>query len=262
MSHMSSQGIRTRCYQDGDENRISRIFERCYSDYSGYGVRKPDFWRWFNILRPGVTERNVFVSLAGDRLVGCLTLMANGEVLDPCYDPEFDGREIIRKLLEVAERTAKDRGLDRLTISIPSDDPYMISACNDLRMRPRKLDRAVRISISDHRALFSLLMKRIRIPDGTFLLDIRHGNGKIERILLDSEKRASMRVEGCAQAEIRVGMNEATLNKVVFKGKISLGDLLLRRVAISPPWKTVKGLRLLGSFHLGFKWFVPRGGVL
>ena len=257
----TSSEVLVRSYKDGDEHEISRIFEKCYSSHAGYVRRTPKFWEWFNLLRPEVSKECVLVATVDGTIVGCLTLGSDGEILDPCYDPDFDGNYILGSLLESAESIARDQGLERITANVPSDDPQMTTACKGLNMRRRELDRTFSISISDYRRFLLALLERSNPPKGSYLLILQFANGKTGKYLLVISDDG-ISVEGEGPAQIRIRVTEGTLNGLVFKGSIPLGNWFARRITFYPPWRARKVLELLRSLSLGSKWFVPRGGTL
>jgi len=41
-----------RSFEDGDENEIVQLFDRIYSDYGGFTLKTPEYWRWGCLKRP------------------------------------------------------------------------------------------------------------------------------------------------------------------------------------------------------------------
>ena len=246
--------ITVRQFRDGDEEEISRVFGRCYSRYSGYIPRDPHFWSWFNRDRPGLS--GILVAEVEGRVVGSLTYV-RGEVIDPCYDPEYNGGEIITALLGAAEELGRSKGISTITINVPENDFQMRSACEAAGMRPREVDKAYVISLFDIREVIRLILEKSKPRPGKYGMRILRS--REEECFVIDVSDGSVTIKNGWDAPILISTDEGTLNEIVFNGRIGPLDLIFRRITVSPPWKILQGAWFLRSLILDVEWFSPRG---
>ncbi len=251
--------ITVRHYIEGDELEISRIYEKCYSAYAGHTPRTPDFWKWFNRLRPEVGP-GVLVACRGDRLVGCLTLAKNGEILDPCYDPDDDGVAVMTSLLRAAEKQAIERGFDRIVMNAPDDDGVMKQACESLRMGRKRLLRTFSVSVANASGLLCEVLARSPPPKGTYLLRVLRKDGTASAFRVEVTEEGVSVSEG-STAEVVLAVEESTLGRILFQGGPGLRDWILGKISFSPAWNARRALKLVRSLRVRSKWFVPRGAM-
>jgi len=257
---MTGNQVEVRPFEDGDLEEISSIFQRCYSRYSGYANRTPEFWRWYNLERPGVDPENVLVAHAGARPVGSVTMTDGGEILDPCYDPDLDGSEIIGALLSACEERASNYGIENLVVNIPWDEPWMNTACRVNGMRRRELGRAFGISIKNHEAFLGKILERNPPADGSYRVIVLVE--RVKPIEINFRIRGgAISVAGSDAVDVEIKIQDGALCGLIFKGSLGFGDWLTRKVRVSPPWKLGRGIDFLNSLSLGSRWFVPRGGT-
>ncbi|TET62287.1 hypothetical protein E3J49_08460, partial [Candidatus Bathyarchaeota archaeon] len=70
-----------RSFEDGDENEIVQLFDRIYSDYGGFTLKTPEYWRWCCLKRPDVEKEGVFVVEDGDEnVVGYAVVGGSGNI--------------------------------------------------------------------------------------------------------------------------------------------------------------------------------------
>lgn len=262
-------GVTIRRYEEGDEVPISSIFDSCYSSYSGLTTRTPDIWKWFNVLRCG--EENVLVAVIGDRVVGALTVCFNGEILDPCYARGEDGEAIMASLLDAAEVHARESGIETITLDIPSDDEVMRAAARSLGMRKRVRGKAISARVIDHRHFIPRLLGKSgkKPPDGTYRLEIIRGRGGEVKLAFEVIRGEITTLEGddadrypeiaVDDLDLRIRVDEAVLNSIIFNGRTSISDWIFRRVAITPFWRILRGRAFLMSLDLGLRILTLRG---
>lgn len=253
------RSIEVRTYVQGDEQRISEIYEDCYEDYSGHVTRTPEFWRWFNLKRPGVCPEDVLVAVADERIVGCLTLAGDGELLDPCYDRRFDGTIVMYSLLSAAEDRARESGKFGISLNVPLDDPCMREACRRMGMRSRDLTRSFVVSIEDHEAFLEKLLSVADPPDGNYALKILR-NGQEAKSIGIEVSCSQFRLRPEVSPDVTIKVEDGTFSALVLRG-LSPWDWIYRRISFWPPWRFRLALTFVGSLNLHSRWFVPRGGM-
>jgi hypothetical protein len=246
--------ITIRPFRNGDEEEISRIYEKCYSKYSGYTSREPSFWKWFNKDRPDL--HGIFVAETGNRIIGSLTY-ARGEIIDPCYDPEHCGKEVMTALFEAAEEVGRAKGINSITVNVPEKDSRMKSSCEQFGMRRREINRVYSISLFDIREVIRLILERSKPKPGRYGMRVLCPGGEEHFVINVSDDGVSLE-EGIL-APIRISIDAGTLNNLVFNGTISLWDPIFHRIYVSPPWKFYQGIGFLRFLILDVDWFSPRG---
>jgi len=207
-----------------------------------------------------VGAEGVFIAEIDGRPVGCLALCSNGEILDPCCDPGVDQTEAMTSLLAAAEKASRQRGIHRITLNVPYDHKPFNEACKALGMRPVRPQRKFSLSMLDYKSTLARVLASTRIPEGSFELQIRMGRAA-EKLVIRSEGGRT-EISDSGQADVTIRVDETAFNCIVFSHGLSLRDLLLGRVSISPLWAIPKGLRLLKSLSLRPRWFIPRGGSI
>lgn len=113
-----------RPYRDGDADALAAVFERAVRaigprDYSPAQVEawigpEPRAKRFRSAMADG---RSCWVALDdGQRVTAFVDLEADGHIDFLFADPDVAGRGVASDLLDVLERTARDRGLTRLYV--------------------------------------------------------------------------------------------------------------------------------------------------
>jgi len=250
-----------RTFLEGDEFSISTIFENCYEKFSGYVPRTPQYWRWFNLSRPGVNAGDVLVATENDLVVGCMTVCPGGEICDPCYDPGGDGKKIMTALLKAAQALAISKDFPSITINAPKDDTCINSACRELQLRQRKPDRVLSASVINWHLFFPKLLEACSPPEGNFHVTI---GGRREDELAFSVRGGKARMVDASSEEkpmVRIKVNEGTLVKAIFIEDIGFLDWIRGRISVSPLGRFYRAHRLINSLNLGLEIFLQRGGA-
>jgi len=113
-----------RCYRDGDADSLAAVFERAVrtigpADYSPAQIEAwighdPRAQRFRSAMADG---RSCWVALDDEgRVTAFVDLEADGHIDFLFADPAVAGRGVTSRLLDVLERTARDRGLTRLYV--------------------------------------------------------------------------------------------------------------------------------------------------
>jgi hypothetical protein len=184
----------------------------------------------------------------------------NGELLDPCYDPDLNGERILESLIEACEIRACKMGIETLVINIPSDEERMNRACRENDMRQRELGRTFGISIKDYETFLAKLLERTPPPPGRYRVEILDSGGRSTHVLFTiRDGEVTVGDEGAVDVVVRI--SDGAICKLIFLGGLGPVDWLTGKISIRPIWRSARGLAFVRSLKLESSWFVPRGGT-
>jgi len=259
-----------RPYRTGDEGPIVELSNRALAPYAGWTPRTAEYWQWSILGRPGVTPADVLVLESNGRIVGYAAVLQDGKVLD--FSVAIDQRPrkrraFVKQLIRALEDSARARGCDLLTFSLPASDRVIDTALRDAGYIVEQ-NQYLSLGILDPRALLLQLLslRRLRMPSpspGTFTLELTPGNYPVlraSRLLI--RLNPPLCVDDISQAfeypaECLIRLDLCALTELIFC-RVPVSTLLSdSRLAITPAAGIEAACKLLDALVIETPWHVP-----
>ena len=252
-----------RRFEDGDENEIVQLFDRVYSDYGGFTLKTPDYWRWCCLKRPDVEKEGVFVVEDGDEnVVGYAVVGGSGNIWELCYDSGRNGGEIVSLLLDKAVRYLEKVGATSITFNVSKEDYVLNKVCGKLGFAVLPPPQMF-LSVLNFRKFISLLVNSKREElmmkfDEAVLVKLKDAPFWIDDTVFIQISRDRVEVGDETQSPtIRIETDAVTLSSLLFGISSPFQSLIRLKLRVKPLWKTLTLLRLLSSLQLKTAWFFP-----
>ena len=258
-----------RAYRAGDEGPIVDLANRNLAPYAGWTPRTVEYWQWSILQRPGVNPADVLVLESGGLIVGYAALLQDGKVLD--FSVAIDQRRrkrraYIKQLIQALEDSARARGCDLLSFSLPSSDRLIDTALRDAGYIVEK-GQCFSLGILDPRSLLQQLLSarrpQLSAAPGAFTLELTPGAYPVllaSRLLV--RLHPEVRVEDISQAfeypsECLIRLDLCALTELVFCRVPARTLLSEARLTITPATSTEAACRLLNALIIDTDWHVP-----
>lgn len=252
-----------RNFKDGDEHEILRLFDRMYVDYGGFTSRTQEYWRWCCLKRPDVEQESLFIVVDGEEnVVGYAVVGRSGSIWELCYDPGYDGEEIVSLLLDKAICYLERVGATSINFNAPKEDPIVKQVCSKLGyaiLPPPKMF----LSVLNFRKLLSLLVKDRKEElmtrfNEAVLLKLKDAPFWINDTVFIKISRDGVQVGGEPQSPtIQMETDIATFSSLLFGTLSPFQSLIHLKLRVKPFWKTHILLKLLSFLRVRTTWFFP-----
>lgn len=223
-------GWTARCFSEGDEEPLVRLWNDVYSEYGGFIPRTAAFWTQHILERPGISPEDIVLIEYRGTVRGYGVLGRRGTVLEFAVDSRLSKRSRRRAcnlLIEALEQRARQRGEKYLNVVAPVVD-------RTIDQTLRNADYActdrfgIGVGILNAKRLLQMLLQRSagRLPRDcpkTFSLEIQPGCYQVSPYdhlsisfskdgpVVDERQRESHIDSGC-----RITIDLGTLTEVVF----------------------------------------------
>lgn len=265
MSLQETKEYRLRTYQHGDEGELIPLFNNVYKHFAGFVPRTPEYWKWCILSRPGLSEEGVVVALYGDRIVGYAAVENSGSILEFCYDPNYEGKTIVTKLLGWCLNYAEDQGANSATLNAPVQDNLIRQVCREKDFTETPFD-PVFLRVLDLPYILRKIVDQKRKVEKdlseTILINLRKFPswcaGHVSILVQDGEITvSSTRLQ---QPTIKIDVDISTISSCIFGSRRTLyKEILKRRLKIRPLRKILRAVKILSMCQLkNPSWYVPR----
>lgn len=262
-----------RCYQSGDENSLTELWESAHADFGGYVPKTPEYWKWCIVDRPGVEPEDILILEHGERVVAYAVLAqkkdANGyigTVLEFAIEPSLSTRKrkfFVNKLIVEIEKRSRYRGDELLNLMVPSKDTAVVSALEKAGYRAEALD-VFQLVIVDLVLLLKLILdqRKNSLPAGqssSFRFAIQPGYYRYcpyesVRIELGPEPEVE---ESTSNADYTVYTDLSTLTDIIFRRSNFNNAVKNNSMNIKPEDGTEAVRSLFQVLSLKSDWYLP-----
>jgi hypothetical protein len=257
-----SEDYYVRTFKKGDEVPLVHLFNKNYEDLVGFVPRTPTYWIWCCLNRPDVTEESVAIVNKAKKIVGYAVVGKSGDIWELCYDPIYDGKIIVSKLLNWSVGYLEKAGSDSVVLNAPNRDKVVREVCRDLGFTETPPE-FLYVSVLDFPSyVYEILQSRkknLKIK-GSFMFRLAGcppgcaSNFSIEI----KKKEISVNVESVDNPEITVDADMSNLISCILGTKGVLRAIVTSKVHVHPVWKIPKFLTLISTLQIKSQWFVPR----
>lgn len=259
-----------RAYRAGDEGQIVELSNQSLAAYAGWMPRTVEYWRWSILTRPGVCPADVLVLESDGRIVGYTAFLQDGTVLD--FSVATDQRRgkrraCIEQLIGALENSARARGCDLLTFSLPACD---LLTDETLRKAGYVVEQGQYLSLGilDPLPLLREVLgaRRARIPAAdpdTFTLELLPGRNPVmltSRLLV--RLHPDIQVDDISQdteypRRCLIRLDLCALTELMFC-RVPVSTLRCQsRLEITPAASVAAACRLLDALVIETPWHVP-----
>jgi hypothetical protein len=252
----------TRMYREGDETELVGLFNRVYAGFGGFTPRTSAYWRWCCLNRPDVEPEGIVTVNDGKKVIGYGVVGKSGAIWELCYDPAYDGKEIVSKILEWSLNYVESVGGDSITLNAPRNDSLLRDVC--LRFEFAETNPpCMFVSLLDFPNFFRELLNwkkndlidfddelLIKLKDsaswygGNITVKIRNGDVFVE--------------EGInAESGIVLEADVPTILSCILGTKGLLRAFIGLKLRVKPFWKSLKILKLFSLLRIRDPWFSP-----
>lgn len=260
------RNVRLRPFRSGDETTLVDLFNQAFRDYGGFVPRTPEHWRWSILQRPGVEPEDVRIleREADGTVVAYGVVDRDGKVLEFAVEPTLarrHRRRLARRLLDVLEARARERGADYVRLKVPVGEAAMRAALRGGGYREEEIGALQLVFVDLAGFLRRLLAHRAEEaePDPpAFRFELEPGSYRFaphRRLLVRAGRPPEVSVDpGAVEVDGVLSCEMLTLCDVIF-GRLATDDALesgaiqvrptdrrgdaealLRRLVIRAPW--------------------------
>jgi hypothetical protein len=250
-----------RIYEDGDEAKIVKLFDKAYSNYGGYVRKTPEYWRWCCLQRPDVGREGILVAMekATREIVGYVVAGKSGSLWELTCPPHPDKKEIVTLLLDNAVSYLEQKGVASVNFTAPQADLVIGQACKEQGFATGAPPKMF-LSVLDFQKLFFLIANGkadelkekfdeillIRIKDAPFwVCDTICVKINRNEIAVGAKSRDST---------IQVDVDYLTFCSLLFGNSSPFGAFARFRLKVRPLFKTSTLLRFLSALQIRTVW--------
>jgi len=241
---------------------IAHLFNRIYKDFAGFVPRTPEYWVWCCLNRPDVNEESVVIVNNGEKIVGYAVVGKSGNVWELCYDPMYNGKTIVSKLLNWALDYLRKVGSDSVVLDAPVKDNVVREICQELDF-VETTPAPMFVSVMDFPNLIcEILRSRKEMLDinGVFRFRLKDCPSwcKDSFCIHVGENEASVKEEVVDNPEIVIDADMSTLFSCILGTENLFKAIITSKVHLHPFWKIRKFLKLFSLLRIKHPWFKPR----
>jgi hypothetical protein len=250
-----------RVFEDGDEAAIVQLFEKKYAKYGGYVPRTSEYWRWACLQRPDVEREGIFVVVdRNEAIAGYAVAGRSGNIWEFSYNPESDGENVLRMLLDASTRYLDKVGATSITLNAPTEDHVLSEACRNLGF----------VAVPPPRMFLTVQ----NIPE---LVSVIAGSkkdelGKLSEVILVKLKDAKLHandkffiqinkgeivVAAARSHTIQIETDQISFSSVLFGISSPLRLMVRLKIRVRPFWKVFTLIKVLSSLKINSRWFYP-----
>ncbi len=252
-----------RSFSEEDTPKLTKLFQICYQKYSGFTIRNEARWLWEISKNPDVDEHDILVFLADREPVGYLVLGQNGYVLEMAYDPSRDASLLVTFMLSQTEQHARTKGVDRITLTVPSGDEGINTVLTAAGYREGPAHAIVSAKFTSPVDMLRRLADEPQFSVahtgmGAFLLVIHEKPDKDASVLVlagNSPNKPDIRKDNRVTATIY--LQEDALTELLLGSTSPLKAILTGRVSVQPFHRIFKVHRFLRRLKFQGPFFIP-----
>jgi hypothetical protein len=257
-----SEEYSVRTFREGDEIALVHLFNKNYEDVVGFVPRTSTYWIWCCLNRPDVTEESVVIVNKAEKIVGYAVVGKSGDIWELCYDPIYDEKIIISKLLNWSVDYLKKVGSDSIVLNAPSTDQVVREVCQELGFTETPPE-FLYVSVLDFPSyVYEILQskKENLKMNGSFMFRLAGcPPGCASNFSIQIRKKEiSVNVESVDNPEIMVDADMSSLTSCILGTKGVLRAIITSKVHVHPVWKIPKFLKLFSALQIKSQWFMPR----
>jgi hypothetical protein len=251
-----------RNFRQGDEIVLVDLFNRVYKDFAGFVPRTPEYWVWCCLSRPDVNEESVVIANNGEKTVGYAVVGKSGNVWELCYDPDYNGKMIVSKLLNWILDHLESIESDSVVLNAPVKDKVVREVCQELDFAETPPEFMF-VSVFDLPSLICEILrnkKEMLNTEGIFWFRLKGcPSWYNDNFCIQIQKNeVSVREKIIDKPELVVDADMPTLVSCILGNENILKAIITSKVHLSPFWKIRKFLKLFSLLRIKSPWFTPK----
>jgi putative sterol carrier protein len=255
----------SRTFVTGDEAEIVNLFNSTHADLAGFVPRTPDYWKWCCLTRPSVYAEGIVIVTRQDETVGYAVVGKTGDIWELGYNPNYNSKAIVKKLLIWATNYAKNVGSDSLVLNEFAKNETVREVCRELDFVETQPEQ-VFLSVMDLPGLISEILqskKTMLNTEGTFLFKLTNcPSWSKDSFVIKTEKTGfSLSNETDGDPEVTVKIDVATFAALIFGDENLRKAILTSKIRVQPFWKIQKCLKLLSLLKIESQWSIPKADI-
>lgn len=246
-------GHSVRSFAEGDEVALCGLFNAAHGHHAGVVPRTAEYWRWSNVMRPGMRPEGIVVAERDGEPVGYAAVDDEGTVLEMAFDPTARTGDVVRIVLDRAAAHARDSGASRMVVNVPRSD-----------RRLRSLVRGAGFAQVGRRRMYLGVYDYGRLLEAMAAVDAG-GRRWFVDVAEHTEEAVRLDVRVARDGEssrFRMTFPPGELTSVVVGRASPLLALIRRRIRVEPISMLPDAYRLLVKAAATGEWFFPLGDVL
>lgn len=258
-----TDGFHIRTYREGDEKELSVLFNDAYQHYAGFAPRTVEYWKWSILSRPNLSREGIAVVVNVDQVVGYAAVDKLGNILEFCYDLNYDSKTIVSMLLDWCIDYVKSEGGSSISLNVPAEDDLLRQVCRELGLTEDPF-HSLFLRVFDFPQLFGKIVdQRGKLEehfDETVLINLRKvpfwcDNYVVIRVQTGKTILSTEKVE---TPTIRIDADISTLSSCIFGSTGICRAIVKGQLKVRPFWKIPRAVKLFSMFQLKDPWYVPR----
>jgi hypothetical protein len=250
-----------RSYSEGDENEIVPLFNKAYQHFAGFTPRTIDYWKWCIPSRPNVENEGIVVVTRSKKIVGYAAMETTGSILEFCYNPNRDRKEIVSMLLTWCIDYARHRGAASISLAAPVQDDIIGQMCKELDFTVEPFP-ALFLKVQDlHQILEKICNQKVKFERRlreTILFDLKETpSSRASNVTLRIEKGMTTVGTEDLKPTIVLESDLSTISACIFGSRRLYSAILKRHLRVQPWFKIPKAVKILSQLCLTDPWYVP-----
>jgi len=257
-----------RTYRQGDEIDLIFLFNKVYERFAGFVPRTLDYWRWCIQSRPNLGEEGIAVVTNANKIVGYAAVEKAGNILEFCYDPNYEGKTIVSMLLRWCIDYVRSQGGNSISLNAPTQDELVRQVCQELEFTEDSFERAVGtlfLRVLDlPKLLRKVVVEKKKVKEGfdeTILINLRKvppWYNDYVAIRIQDGKMAVL-TEKIRTPTIKIDADISTISLCIFGSTQRLyGAIMKRRLKVRPFWKIPRAVKIFSLLQLKNPLYIPR----
>jgi len=264
MSVQETKEYELRTYRKGEENELILLFNKVFEHFAGFVPRTLEYWRWCILSRPGLSEEGIVVAIDAGRVIGYAAVERSGNILEFCYDPNYDGTTIVSKLLGWCIDYAEDHGANSVSLNAPVQDNLIRQVCKELGFTeepPPSLFLRVLDVPYIFRKIVDQKKKVEKGLDETVLINLTKFPPWCPQYvaILVQDGEITVSTEKLEHSTVKIEADMSTISKCIFGSRRTLYKAILEgQLKVRPSRKILRALKILSLFQLkNPPWYIP-----
>lgn len=258
----SVSGYVSRTYKEGDEIELVQLFNRVYEDFAGFVPRTSEYWRWCCLSRPDVEAEGIVIVVDGRKIIGYGVVGKTGNIWELCYDPAYNGEEIVSTILEWAVNYVKSVEGDSITLNASLNDHLLRDVClrfGFAETRPPSMFLSVLDFPQFIHEILNLKKEKLRKYDEELLIKVRDSPSWYGGNITIKIRNGNVSVEGEINNDpvVVVEADVPTIVSCILGTTGILKAFFGLKLRVKPFWKSVKILKLFSLLRIKDPWFSP-----
>jgi len=254
-----------RTFRQRDEVELAQLFNRIYVNFAGFVPRTPQYWVWCCLMRPDVNKESVVIVNKEKDIVGYAVVGESGNIWELCYDPQYNGKIIVSKLLNWAIKYLEKVRSDYIVLDAPIKDDVVREVCQELNLT-ETTPSSMFVSILDFPKLICAILvnkKEMLDIDGLFWFRLKGCPSWCNNSfgINIRAKKVSVIEKIVDRPEILIDTDIFTLTSYIFGTENILKVIITSKMRFHPFWKIRKFLNLFSLLRIKHSWFRPRADL-